>query len=281
MYLLKPTPMVEKVFCYCLAHAARVYNIQIHAYCVMSNHYHMVVTDPEGRLPAFMSWFNEFVAKALNCVWDRWENFWSPPPYSAVRLETSDDVVDKIIYTLTNPVKSLLVSDSGRWPGVTSRTKAYGLPQIFRRPKIFFKKNGVMPPESSLTLTVPGSFEGTAAKFKTLINQLIRDKESEFKQLSRSSGHCFLGQAALKAVRHDERPISSAPRRNLNPHVASKNRKSLQNALKRLKQFRTEYAAAKMKFINGETNVVFPFGTYGLQKIVAIEPIPPHLVMPN
>lgn len=274
-YLLKPTPMVRQVFCYCLAHAAKTYNIQIHGYCVMSNHYHIVATDPDGKLPAFMSWLNEFIAKALNCVWGRWEYFWAPNTYSAVRLETPDDVVDKLIYTLTNPVKACLVSDSSKWPGVTSRTVPFGAKQQFQMPQAFFRKNGPLPKTASIILEVPQANKQSCSEFKTLLNKRLKETELDLRDFAKSQKRAFVGITAVKAMHHTDKPNSYEVKRNLNPHVASKDSGALRNALYRLRWFRSEYAAARERLDKGENSAVFPFGTYGLQKLVSIQAIPP------
>jgi putative transposase len=53
LFLLKPSRLTNSVFLYLLAVAARRFGIAVHAYCVLSNHFHLVLTDPAARLPAF------------------------------------------------------------------------------------------------------------------------------------------------------------------------------------------------------------------------------------
>ena len=65
MFLLRPSPQVQAAFTYCLALAAEKHGIQVHAAIVLSNHWHAVLTDPHGTLPAFMRWLHTNVAKAL------------------------------------------------------------------------------------------------------------------------------------------------------------------------------------------------------------------------
>lgn len=275
LYLLIPTPMVRKVFAYCLAHAARLYNIRIHGFLVMSNHYHLLATDMDGNLPAFMSYLNEFIAKVLNHFWGRWEYFWAPGTYSAVRLETADDVIDKLVYTLVNPVKSFLVKDSKNWPGISSHIMQYGVDKEFKRPEIFFRKDGPMPEKATLSLEVPPAFAGTPAEFKTMLNERIRQAEAEYQEQAKTQKKSFLGVAKVKELRHTDRPMSPAPRRNLNPHIASKDGNALRNGLRRLKWFRTVYEVARKLFESGDKSVEFPFGTYALQKFVCIQAIAP------
>src|SRR5262245_5097062 len=64
-FLLKPSKTTSEVFLYVLAVAAERFGIQVHAFCVLSNHFHLVVTDPQARLPAFHQFLDALVARAL------------------------------------------------------------------------------------------------------------------------------------------------------------------------------------------------------------------------
>ena len=75
-FFLLPEPAVTLIFEYLLGLLSTQYGIQIHAYVVMSNHYHLVVTDTEGRLPDFERDLNSLLARAVNRHWARWEAFW-------------------------------------------------------------------------------------------------------------------------------------------------------------------------------------------------------------
>ena len=119
-FLLLPSKIVEQVFMYCLAVAAALSGVEVHGFAVLSNHYHLLVSDPEARLPVFLHWLNLHVSKLLNVKYGRGETLWSSAPPSVVRLEDAADVLDKLVYTITNPVSSLLVRRASRWPGLLS-----------------------------------------------------------------------------------------------------------------------------------------------------------------
>ena len=85
----------------------------------MSNHHHTGIYDPDGNYPAFIEHFHKFFAKCQNALRGRWENFWSSEQTSVVRLVDPNDVIDKMTYALTNPVKDGLVERAHHWPGVT------------------------------------------------------------------------------------------------------------------------------------------------------------------
>lgn len=120
-FLLRPSTEVNALMLYCLIYGALKYRILLHAYFFASNHYHLVVTDTDGQLPLFQAWFNRIVARVLNRMYGRQENVWATGSYSAVFLRGwgwgdisnadtgQEDVIDKIVYTLVNPVAAGLV----------------------------------------------------------------------------------------------------------------------------------------------------------------------------
>ena len=108
-YLLRPDEETSAIFDYCLAEAAARFGIGLIAWKAMSNHYHAIVHDPKGRLPAFLEHFHKMVAKAMNARWDRSENFWSSEETCVTRLVSNNDIFEKILYVLCNPVAADLV----------------------------------------------------------------------------------------------------------------------------------------------------------------------------
>ena len=133
-FFLNPSPKTNAIFAFCLAWAAKVYGIQLHAFCVMSNHWHAVLTDPYGRLPQFMEHVHKYVAKCLNLSLMRQESLWSSHGYSAVVLPTEVEVLDKMVYTLGNPVKAGLVQKARDWPGLSSACRVYRCGYFASRP---------------------------------------------------------------------------------------------------------------------------------------------------
>ena len=116
--LLRPDKVTNETFLYCLAEAANRYDVRIVLPVVMSNHHHTVVYDREGRAIEFMEHFHKMLAKAQNAHRGRRENLWSSEPPCLVQLVEVDDVLDKLVYVATNPVKAGLVERAHHWPGV-------------------------------------------------------------------------------------------------------------------------------------------------------------------
>lgn len=53
LLLLRPCETTTAIFRYLLGVAAKRYHVSVHAFCVLSNHVHLIVTDNDGCLPAF------------------------------------------------------------------------------------------------------------------------------------------------------------------------------------------------------------------------------------
>jgi len=52
-FLLKPSRVTSRVFLYVLALAAQRFDIRVHGFCVLSNHFHIVLRAPGPRVPDF------------------------------------------------------------------------------------------------------------------------------------------------------------------------------------------------------------------------------------
>jgi hypothetical protein len=118
-FLMRPDPTTNNAFIYCLAEAAHRCGIQVLFTAAQSNHHHTGIYDPLGNCPAFIEHFHKLFAKCQNALRGRWENFWSSEQTSVVRLVSPEDVLDKMVYAFTNPVKDGLVERVDHWPGLT------------------------------------------------------------------------------------------------------------------------------------------------------------------
>jgi len=257
-FLLRPSRVTGEVFLYLLALAARRYGVKVHAYCVMSNHYHLVVTDPDAQLPLFHQFLDGLAARALNALLGRREAFWGPDTYSAVELLGPHAVVDKAAYTLANPVAAGLVRSAPRWPGLWSSPDDVGAEaRSVKRPSHFFDSEGGLPESVTLKLTVPPGFP-TAEAFREQLATALAVREAEaVKKVG-----TFLGAARVLAQKTTTRAMSAEPLGQLNPRVAARGEDRRSAALERLVAFLADYRTALRKWREGKRSAVFPAGTY-------------------
>jgi REP element-mobilizing transposase RayT len=253
---LRPGRLVNQVFLYLLALAARRHGIRIHAFCVLSNHYHLILTDPHARLPAFGQLLDALVARALNTSLGRSESFWAPNSYSAVALATPEDILTKAAYVLANPVAAGLVRSGRDWPGLWSGPERVGTTIVAPRPRHFFSPKGQLPESVALELTAPPGF-ASADDFARALRGALAEREVIERQ-----GKSFLGAARVLAQRPTARPTSAEPRGGLNPRVAARDKWKRIEALRRLSDFLAAYREALAAWLRDDPAVVFPAGTY-------------------
>ncbi len=264
-FLLRPSSVTNAVFRYVLAVAARRFGVRLHAFCVLSNHFHLVVTDPDARLPAFEQYLDSLLARVLNASLGRWEAFWAPSSYSAVALASAEDIVDKAAYVLANPVAAGLVRRGCEWPGVWSDPLEIGTAGVdVVRPDVFFRANGPMPKSVQLEISVPPGFD-SAADFRERLCSTLATREQEAALTLAAQKRGFLGQKRVIAQDPRGRPPRDEPRRNLNPRIAGRDKWKRIEALLRMKAFVASYRDAWAAFRAGVRDAVFPAGTYWLR----------------
>lgn len=280
LFLLKPGKYVNRVLLYLLAESAKRFDITVYAFTAMSNHIHMVVRDNEGNLPEFLAHFYKLVAKVLNVHWKRTENLWSNEQASAVRLVQHNDVFDKILYTLVNPVVDHLVEYAGHWPGITSYGHMRrGKPIKAERPRGFFRTDGPMRDEYVLTLARPPGFEDLtqkewAAQLAGAV-RAVEDAAREARNNSESLRRKFVGRKRVRAAKHTDSSKRIEPRRELRPTVACLNRERRILELEAIMRFQHAHHYARIDWSAGNRSVVFPSGTYKMKSfgvLVASEP---------
>ena len=265
-FLLRSCPTTDAIFLYVLAIAARRFGVLVHAFCVLSNHFHAVVTDPDARLPAFEQYLDSLVARAVNASLRRCEAFWAPSSYSAVALTSPEDVVAKVAYVLANPAAAGLVDRGRHWPGLWTAPDQIGRTTLTqRRPNVFFRPKSCLPDVAELALTVPPGF-ASPENFRAQLETALAQLEESARRERASNGRQVLGAARVLAQKPSGRPAApGGASRQLNPHVAARDKWKRIEALARLVEFRDAYRAAWTAFRAGVREALFPAGTYLLR----------------
>jgi len=261
LFLLLPRPAVKQAFEYCLARAANETGVLLHAWMAMSDHYHLVLTDPLGKLPAFEQMLNSLVARILNAHWSRCGGFWEIGSYNRVEPLTEDSVLEKIVYTLANPVSAGLVPRAWRWEGASSVALEFGQSRRVARPS--FLRGGL--PVETLRLVAPPSSVQAITDLNTLIREGLRTREREVGEDFAAQGKRFLGMATALALPWNTKPASTTAPRTFRPRFASRDRAKMIQAIEEWKTWIASYREAWLAFRDGVRDVLFPAGTYMLR----------------
>ena len=265
-FFLKPCKRTRDIFLYALALYATRYQIQIHAFCVMSNHFHLALTDTLGRLPEFARDFHALLARAMNHSLRRVESLWDRDSYSGVRLIGPHDVLDKLVYVLANPVAAGLVRRASEWPGAWSDPELIGgKPLKIRRPEGFFDEEGNLPEEVELQLVAPMGFDGDS--FVDLLRDSLAEAEQEAVAKIESEGRSFLGLAGILSQSVHASSLSTESFGQLNPRIACRSKWKRIETLQRLKEFVAAYKAALADWRRGVRDALFPPGTWHMRVV--------------
>ncbi len=90
------------------------FNWVCHAYCQMSNHYHLVIETPEGNLAQGMRQLNGVYTQYVNRTHSRVGHVFQGR-YKAVLVEKESYLLELARYVVLNPVRAGMVNDVGDW----------------------------------------------------------------------------------------------------------------------------------------------------------------------
>lgn len=263
-FLLRPSELTNQIILYVLGVAAQRTGVIVHAYCVMSNHLHLVLTDVYGRLPDFEHFLDGISARAMNRALGRRQGFWDDDGYSAVVLATAVAMIDAAAYVLANPVAAGLVSSGSEWPGLWSGVERIGgAALVAEKPGVFFRKKGPMPAAATLQLAPPTGF--TAEEYRAAVASALAGREAVARAEMAAKKRPFLGARRVLELSTNTRAARPEPRGRFHPVVAARDPSAYFEVLRRIADFVVHYRAARALFIQGVRDVVFPPGTYGLR----------------
>jgi putative transposase len=266
--LLRPDAAMMQFIAYALVVSARRHSIQLHAFCAMSTHLHYVVSDPMGELPSFIRMFHRLVALGVKIL-RKWDGSpWERAQTSVVELCTREAIVEKIAYTLANPVAAGLVHHSQEWPGAITTVDDIGRRSIeAKRPGVYFSpKNPEWELEPKLAISRPPSIsEKDVETFRQdIADELAKQEAAAHKAIP---AHAFLGAKRAMKIAPETRITSIEPVRQRNPTfaVGRGNTDAARIATRAVRAFRASYRKALEAWRGGDRTIAFPAGTYHMR----------------
>jgi REP element-mobilizing transposase RayT len=97
-----------------LAQVCERFNWLCHAYCLMTNHYHLVIETPEGNLAKGMRQLNGVYTQWLNRTHARIGHVFQGR-YKAILVEKDSYLLELARYVVLNPVRAGMVNNVGDW----------------------------------------------------------------------------------------------------------------------------------------------------------------------
>jgi putative transposase len=260
-FRLRPDRDVCQVILYVLGYTAAKYKMELHEFVFMSNHDHIVTTDPHGKRPKFIGLLHSLIARAVNSRFGDVDSLWSGRRHSAPRLMREQDVYDKCLYTLLNPVAAGLVRYAWDWEGVTSFGLEYDVPRVVAKPDFFFSDK--MPEQVTITLRRPKDVkpELSDRELRADIRAETKSRQGDIVAKFREEKRTVMGMKRVLRQPRRNRPAKRDIRQGIRPNIAAKDESVRVEAIAELKEFWAEYQVAMRGDQAGE-EVVYPYGSY-------------------
>jgi REP element-mobilizing transposase RayT len=112
----------RRFFLQLFADVVRRHEWLVHVFCLMTNHYHLVVEALRDELSDGCHRLNGIYAQTFNRRYKRKGHLWGDRFWSGL-IEGDEQFQDTCAYVLDNPVRARLCDDPADWPWSGSRTE--------------------------------------------------------------------------------------------------------------------------------------------------------------
>ena len=108
------------IFLRILAEVVERFNWLCHAYCLMTNHYHLLVETPDGNLSKGMRHLNGVYTQATNRRHTRAGHLFQGR-FKGIIVDKDSYLLELARYVVLNPVRAGMVRQPGKWPWCSYR----------------------------------------------------------------------------------------------------------------------------------------------------------------
>ena len=227
----------------------------------------MVVTDPNGVLPRFLRCLHHLIAMGAKFLRNWKGSVWDNAKTSVIRLLTTEAVIEKITYTLANPVLAGAVLHAHQWAGAKNLVKeiGVGLRQI-SRPRFYFSaQNPKWPKDATLQVALPPMIV-CAKELQSIIAERIANEEKKahnrIRHRSNGRKHRASTISPYKRTTSKETQFTQ----NSTIAVGQGNADAYGKAVAAVRAFRSAYRKALTKWQAGYRDVSFPQGTWWMRE---------------
>ena len=104
----------REIFLDTLSQVDKRYNWLCHAYCLMNNHYHLIIETPDGNLSAGMRQLNGVYTQAFNRQHNRVGHLFQGR-YKGILIQKDSHLLEVCRYVVLNPVRAKAVKKPEQW----------------------------------------------------------------------------------------------------------------------------------------------------------------------
>ena len=272
-------PMVDDIWQFALADAARVHDVALHLSVRMPNHHHTDVTPRQDNLPAFAQQLHRDVSCAIKMLMEheRYEppqDFWDGRDPHYLRLVDPAAQAAQLIHDYVNPPAAGLVTRPEHMPGQPfdwGLWKGEGI--VKKRPPIFFDRT--RPSELLLDYeSTPWLMHSFAGDLDALVHHMRRLSRDALRDIHRArKGRPPVGAQKLQRLHpYDEPRTPAEPKGQRIPTFRIGARgpvgeQRFEQARSETTAFRHGHEACRQERLEGDYDVAFPHGTYAMRVV--------------
>ena len=248
----------KQLFGYVLAYCLERYNMDIYAFCAMTNHLHRQVGDRDQSASRFRQTFHSLLSRAMAARDGTvHESLFDTQPTGVTIALDPDAAIRDVVYIALNPVRAGIIRTAIEYEGFTVGPWDWGVKRTFERPNYFFKDVTKFKDTLSFTAKPPPGFQHLPleeARQKTM--DTIALGETQVQDVFEARGWRF-GQIRTRKLRKTK----TQSRSRIRPNFKSRCPKTMGRAQAWRRNFHAEYNEAKEAYHGGDTSVLFPVGT--------------------
>ncbi len=268
-FLLRPDPEVNRTLGEWLVRAQRTTGVEIVAYVVLGNHFHLLCRAPNRNLDRFAGLFKSQSSRQINRHRGDRRGTLYQRRYSCEPVFGEGAILDRILYILSNPAAAHLVNRSEDWPGLISS------PQLLHDEKVSFTLfdrtawYAAGSPEDRSPYLEEGELEITLPEFlarmdpderTALIRKHLEAREAEYRDTRRRENRTVMGRGRVLAQSPRSRPRSTNRSNRPLCHAATIETWMAYRYERRL--FLASYREASELYRGGDHEVEFPKGSF-------------------
>jgi REP element-mobilizing transposase RayT len=189
----------REAFLRILADVVHRFNWRCHAYCLMDNHYHLLIETPEANLSVGMRQLNGVYTQKYNWLNQKTGHVFQGR-YKAILVERDSYLLELCRYVVLNPVRAGLSEKPEQWPWSSYR----------------FTSGMKKPPDYLTTDWILGLFHRKTSEAQKLYRRFVREGRGLKTPWEDLQGQILLGDDAFidshRDFLNDRKPVKEIPR---------------------------------------------------------------------
>jgi REP element-mobilizing transposase RayT len=189
----------REAFLKILTSVVRRFNWLCHAYCLMDNHYHLLIETPDGNLSQGMRQLNGVYTQQYNWRHTKTGHVFQGR-YKAILVDKDNYLLELCRYVVLNPVRAKMTEAPEQWKWSSYRCTA-GMKQ---------------PPDYLTTNWLLGLFSQRKSEAQKLYRKFVRGGMGLKSPWQELQGQILLGKESFineyKSLLYDKQPIKEIPR---------------------------------------------------------------------